>query len=117
MKTVYHIPMPKGIRPAIGDVSEIGTGVYLINRINVPEPFRGQGYGHRILQCILNDADREHVTLVLEVHASDSRDIMTNDTLIAWYRRHGFKMVSWVNKLMERRNNGHTPTFEEAFRH
>jgi len=112
MKPTYHIVMPVGIRPAIADVSEIGTSLYLVNRINVPEDFRGQGYGKKLLEAITKDADLEDVVLMLEVHASDSRDIMNNDELIAWYRRHGFKMVSYLNRLMERLPNGKHKEFD-----
>jgi ribosomal protein S18 acetylase RimI-like enzyme len=103
------------MRPAIADVSEIGTGLFLINRINVPQEHRGKGYGTQILDQILKDADQERVTLVLEVYASDMRGIMTKDKLIEWYRRHGFHMVNHAQGLMERRNNGRIPSFKEKF--
>jgi GNAT superfamily N-acetyltransferase len=113
MRTFYHIRMPSGVRPAVGDVSEIGTSLYEINRINVPEPFRGKGYGTRILQDIIRDADREGITLTLSVFSSGKQ--LDNDDLIAWYGRHGFKMLSYANRLMHRRPGGKTPPYEERF--
>lgn len=115
MKTSYTILMPSGIRPAIADVSELGTGLYEINRINVPQEHRGKGYGTKILQQILDDADKEQVKLVLSVFSSDMRGIMKNDELIAWYMRHGFKMVSYVHHLMERPIGGRVPKFEDLY--
>lgn len=62
----------------------------IINRINVPEAFRGQGHGSTLLKQILADADREKVTLLLEPVATGRNGLAQRD-LIKWYKRYGFK--------------------------
>ena len=59
----------------------------LITRINVPDRYRGNGIGSKLLQQILKDADQEGITLYLEILASGG---LTYIQLDAWYRRHGF---------------------------
>ena len=99
MKNTYYIPDPdKGVfAAAIADVVLMPTNSgrrrhYVITRINVMEQYRGQGYGTRILDLILNDADAEGVSLFLEPVPSDGLDM---DELTAWYERHGFGWGAW----------------------
>ncbi len=66
-------------------------GEYYITRIIVPERYRGQGYASAMFQRVLDDADRENVTLVLNVVPDGGLD---HNQLCSWYRRCGFKMTS-----------------------
>jgi len=62
---------------------------WIITRVNVPVRHRGQGYASELLKQITDDADREHVSLMLEVSPSDG---LGYSQLVAWYRRHGFHL-------------------------
>lgn len=72
---------------------------YVITRINVMEQYRGQGYGTRILNMILEDADKEGKRLLLEPVPSGGLD---QKELEAWYERHGFTWGAWHMKRMPR---------------
>jgi GNAT superfamily N-acetyltransferase len=99
MKTSYIIKDPdKGIfAAAIADVVKMPVDstrreYYVITRINVMERYRGQGYGTKILNQILEDADAEGVTLYLEPSPSGGLSL---EELKAWYERHGFTEGVW----------------------
>lgn len=77
------------VRLAIVDLTMYEDGA-IINRINVPHSFRGQGIGSELLKNVLNDADKDSIPLYLEIHASDGLD---RDQLKAWYTRNGFKEI------------------------
>lgn len=66
---------------------------HIITRINVPHKQRGRGFGSLLLLQCLSDADRERVTMWLEISPSDGLDY---PTLEAWYLRHGFKNVGGI---------------------
>lgn len=85
MRTVYVDYETRSIADLVRP-GELTTG-WTITRINVPENHRGKGNGTRLLEHILEDADKEAVTLWLEVSPSDGLD---REQLVAWYRRHGF---------------------------
>lgn len=90
MRPNYLKKFGDSARPAIADVSPAPDirGAYEINRINVPDGKRGNGYGSQLLRAIIADADLEDVVLVLGVLPSGPLD---GQTLEAWYRRYGFK--------------------------
>jgi GNAT superfamily N-acetyltransferase len=60
----------------------------IITRINVPVEFTGKGHGRDLLAQVIADADRDGVTLFLEIFSTGA---MLYDELEAWYMRHGFK--------------------------
>lgn len=62
-------------------------GVVLITRINVPREYRFLGIGTRLLQRILDDADREGIDLELWPMPSGG---LKYRELVSWYERHGF---------------------------
>jgi GNAT superfamily N-acetyltransferase len=101
MKTTYYIRDPdKGVfAAAIADVVKMPTTgrreYYVITRINVMEQYRGQGYGTKILNMILEDADSEGVVLFLEPVPSGG---LSKKELEAWYERHGFDWGTWHMK-------------------
>ncbi len=64
------------------------TPNWTITRINIPEQFRGNGYGTALLQRILDDADDDGVILQLEVSPSGPLNYLQ---LVRWYSRHGFR--------------------------
>lgn len=76
------------LQVAVAELVPIGLGLYLITRLEVPAGLRCQGHGRRLLQLLVNDADREGATLCL---LPSSSGWMTNRQLIDWYRRHGFR--------------------------
>lgn len=78
---------------AIADLCDYGGLVggaegLILTRINVPREYRGKGEGTDLLKRILADADRDKVTLYLEISPSDG---LNWEQLEAWYLRHGFK--------------------------
>lgn len=62
---------------------------WLITALDVNSRFQGQGHGRHLLQRILDDADREQVTLYLAAAASTPG--LTQEQLCAFYERHGFE--------------------------
>jgi GNAT superfamily N-acetyltransferase len=72
---------------AIVDVSHARGTVYVVNRVNTPRLHRGKGVARELMRQVLEDADREGVTLTLWINASDG---LTRNQLKAWYRRLGF---------------------------
>lgn len=74
---------------AIADLTpEFVPNTWTITRINVPKPSRGKGIGTKLLNEICAEADRNKVTLTLEIMPSGDLDY---GALHAWYLRHGFK--------------------------
>ncbi len=86
---------------AVLDTTDYGETT-CINRVNVPALYRGRRLGSALLYqaCLL--ADRQRVTLSLDVYASG---LLTNGLskvhLIAWYKRYGFELL--YDDHMERR--------------
>lgn len=99
MKTCYVMRLGP-IHGAIADLIKPGeiTPSWTISRINVPEEYRGHGYGSELLRMILDDADLEQVALELEVEPSGP---LNYHDLQAWYERYGF--VRQSNGYMKRR--------------
>lgn len=98
MKTCFHIASPDGMYaaaiidlvPYYNDDTNKMIGYY-ITRINVLPQFRGQGYGRQVLKLLLYEADRNNVTLFLEIMPDDGFKALSFHELKAWYTRHGFK--------------------------
>lgn len=90
MKTTFTYALSRH-SIAIADLSlfnEEGAPLtYIITRINVPPSNRGQHVGSWLLREIVEEADAEGVTLVLEPIPSGGLD---HDQLVAWYKRYGF---------------------------
>lgn len=72
---------------AIADLCDYYGKGMLLTRINVPMKSRGQGIARKLFAEILADADKEHVTLYLEISPSDG---LNYKELEMWYKRHGF---------------------------
>lgn len=89
MKTCYVDTEHRAIADLVPPY-ELTEG-WTITRINVPTASRGHGVASRLLNRICQDADRERVSLWLEVVASDGLDY---SALCAWYQRHGFTDTS-----------------------
>lgn len=85
MKTCYY--KRHGAKIAVVDLSKVEPRVYEVNRINVPEAWRGAGVARELMAEVLRDADSEGVTLRLLVNPYGDMD---QDALIAWYERLGF---------------------------
>jgi ribosomal protein S18 acetylase RimI-like enzyme len=82
-----------------GDAMGFNAPSYVISRINVPKKHRGQGRATALLKQIMADADREGVTLYLEVTPSGGLDL---DQLTRWYQRHGFRHMQTGSNVMWR---------------
>lgn len=72
---------------AIIDLSDMWDGM-CVNRVNVPEAFRGKGIMRSLMAKCLEDADRENVTLYLGINPYGN---LTYEELEAWYLRLGFE--------------------------
>lgn len=77
---------------SIADLVEYQDGL-MLTRINVPIAQRCQGVGTQLLQRIINDADKYGVTLYLFVSNGGGPNSMTDQRLVKWYKRHGFKTI------------------------
>lgn len=87
MKGAYTIP---GVQFVIADTRK---GEVLITRVEVIRERRGKGYGRALLKAMLEDTDREGVTLHLHVDADHSLGSLSQDDLRDWYQRYGFRPV------------------------
>ena len=87
MKNCYIIRL-SSYRIAIADLTDYYNEGMMLTRINVPKEFRNIKYGTELLGAILTDADKDKVTLFLEISPSDGLDY---DQLERWYLNHGFK--------------------------
>lgn len=95
---------------AIADVyDDPQSDKFIITRINVPKQHRKQGHGTRLLQRILDDADKEGVKLALFCAPSGG---LTFRQLVNWYKRHGFdkdELPNWCSLYgMSDIQGGHT---------
>lgn len=76
---------------SIADVSDIGAGRFEINRINVRQEMRGNGYASALLKQVVEDADSEGIILEVSVYPTgrvgQDPDFLA---LAAWYQRNGF---------------------------
>lgn len=101
MKACYSIRLEVG-QVAIADLIDHSPFGKIITRINVPYIYRGTGVGSRLLKMITDDADKEGVSLFLEIQPYGE---MTYDDLAAWYGRHGFVGLGlWERKPKEKNN-------------
>lgn len=92
---------------AVLDVSTLADGSWMINRINVPAAYRGQGHGSAMLSQICEKADSYGVDLVLAVNPYGELD---RRALTAWYLRYGFRPTAtgsgWlIRKSLDNRFN------------
>lgn len=86
MKNCFVIPEHRAIADLVPG-HEMGLPGYIITRINVPKASRKQGIGSRLLNAIIDEADRQREHLWLEIQPSDG---LNYEELEAWYMRHGF---------------------------
>ena len=73
---------------SILNLSELEEKLYEVNRISVLAPHRGKGIGRKLMEEMLQNADREQVSLVLDINPYGD---MNFKQLEAWYGRLGFK--------------------------
>lgn len=75
MQTCYMNQSTRTIADTIpGELIGMDLNTVVISRINVPMQYRGKGHGRTILKRILEDADREGITLCLEPLPSGGGD-------------------------------------------
>jgi ribosomal protein S18 acetylase RimI-like enzyme len=65
----------------------------LITGVEVAYSLRNLGYGTKVLLKVLDDADKEGVTLILSVASDDSPGSLSNDELRKWYEDYGFYQI------------------------
>ena len=101
MKTCYYNKEYNAIADLTdeGQIFGLDKPLMVLNRINVPERHRGKGIARKLLKQILDDADREEITLKLEILASGG---LTFEQLESWYKRHGFIWSSDEKGVMVR---------------
>lgn len=88
MKDTYHVRHGPTIA-AFAHLMEFDTG-WCVTELFVTKPNRGEGLGSRLLEMILEDADEEGETLILEPKPFGGGDMDRSD-LTDWYTRHGFE--------------------------
>lgn len=85
---IYRVT-PHDIRPAVLDCMwDDAFEMWRITRINVPKLARGRGVARDMLKELTDRADRERMTLCLDIAPSDGLDY---EALRQWYERHGFE--------------------------
>jgi GNAT superfamily N-acetyltransferase len=89
----------KGGRVAVADLSPRGRKRFCLTRIKVEAGFRGHGYGRELLGSVLSDADREGVTLVLDINAYVGSPL-SDEQLALWYKRNGFQQTNESGRLI-----------------
>jgi predicted GNAT family N-acyltransferase len=104
MKPSYIIKC--GFRIAILNVDKNlidSNANFVIVRINVPINERRKGIGTELLKRCLKDAQKEQVSLCLEVLSSSD---MSSGRLMQWYKKHGFisdaahpEIMTWEPKI------------------
>jgi len=72
------------------ELSALTDDLYYINRVITPRLYRGKGHASRLMQQVLDDADSDGASLVLEINPYGP---MTHKALEVWYLRLGFKKV------------------------
>lgn len=78
---------------------EAGQDMLLITGIQTSRAGRNQGRARKLLQFVLDQADKEHVILMLAVDPDPGID---RDRLVQWYERVGFKFVQDGDPTMKR---------------
>ena len=68
--------------------------IYNLKYIKVPEGARGEGMGSKLLQVVLQEADKTHSIITLDPVAAGD---MSTAELELWYARHGFVSTRGTN--------------------
>lgn len=85
--TIHRI-IPQDIRPAVLDCMwDDILSMWRVTRINVPVRGRGRGVARDMLKELTDRADRECMTICLDIAPSDG---LGYHALHCWYERHGF---------------------------
>lgn len=77
------------------DLVEIGPEM-LITRIFVPYKYRGKGFASKLLKEVLEAADSDGVTLMLDISPSGGLEA---EELRDWYLRNGFEQFSLAYRM------------------
>lgn len=86
MRTEYRIGSAKL------QTSEKRAGCWTLEWLYVPPEERSNGLGKQLMTMLLGDADREHVSLVLEAVPCAKEGTGPNEKqLVAWYEGFGFE--------------------------
>jgi GNAT superfamily N-acetyltransferase len=75
---------------------DLGQSQFLLTELQTNAHFgtRGQGHAGRLLQRVLEDADREGVAVCLSLDPDGSLGSLDRDQLAAFYQRRGFAFVA-----------------------
>lgn len=99
MKHFYSL-IDDGIR-ATANLMHIGfggreNGVFLLTSLDVGIESRGQHYGSRLLEMVLNDARTTGAAILLSVVPDGTG--LDDEQLGQFYGRHGFEMLSELSE-------------------
>lgn len=100
MKNCFYDRETNSIADLIPAHEMLNSNGMIISRINVPQQHRGKGHGTALLKQIMAEADKERLTLFLEIVPSGPLDY---NALKAWYERYGFKELNMYPGLFRRR--------------
>lgn len=99
MDNIYILKKSRSIADLTG-VGDMVPGTRTITRINVPSEHRSKGLGSKLLGRICADADREAVSLSLEILPSGP---LSYEDLQRWYVRYGFRRSGKFHGILIRR--------------
>lgn len=68
------------------ETNEFYGTYYELHHIVVDEKFRGKGIGKELIRVVVERAKKENVNILTEV-------LVTNDSVLEFYKKHGFKIV------------------------
>lgn len=83
-------PVHLAVLDTLSYVDAEGNREEMLTRINVPEPYRGQGHASELLRQCCNRADTEQLTLSLVIIPYPGEGGLNYTQLKAFYTRHGF---------------------------
>jgi GNAT superfamily N-acetyltransferase len=98
MKHSYGTESPPGpVGACIIHMMYAGENKWIITSVQTYPKYRGKGFAHRLIHEVITDADKDGVTLMLSAEAEPNDSLkkpgMSQEALIAWYKRLGFKQM------------------------
>lgn len=103
MKIYYSETFSDTKKIAVLDLVEAKKKLFVITRLSVPLEHRNQGVGSRLLKQLIEDADNESVTLLVEPRPYFDRTTESYDKLKKFYSKFRFETVPLNEGLMIRK--------------
>lgn len=85
---------------AVADLTRVANDQWYFSRLNVPEVFRGKGYGRELLKSVIKWCDDKKTAILLEINAHAGAGF----NLAPMYEKYGFVnkgdfwLYQWRNK-------------------